>query len=127
MNPQMQNNHLLQNNRERRTRWPILFWIVLKVLGTFYHRSVVTKRNCYHCHVKSITEGRSLGRLSKLKLDFDRLNLEYELDSEEELSVGIYDRAVDMDQANEVCEVCETLWWDDEGVPIRYTQREIGK
>lgn len=105
MNTQTQNYYRFQTNREARAKWPIAFWAILKVLGIFLYRSVVTKRKCYRCHVKNIREAVSLGRLSIPRLDFDHLNLEYELNLEEEFCVGLSECAEEIYQMNEKCEV----------------------
>lgn len=61
--------------------------------------------------------------------EFDSLILAYELDDEDgnggerkwllkECNKDIFDDS---------CYVCETLWWNCDGVPERYTEKEIGK
>lgn len=109
-----------QSSDVNKRKWPASFWFILKVLGLFYHKSLVTERKCFRCQVRRITKNISLGKMSETEVYLDPLNLSYELNSTK------IARSEDDHTSLRKCEVCETLWWNSKRIPKRYTDREIG-
>lgn len=114
----------------RKERWSPLFWSLLKILGLFHHKCLVTERKCFSCHVKHIRkQGAGLVRRSqKSRTKFeviDSFMLSYERDEKDE---GNFDKRSILEGAHEEvdCKVCMTLWWNSNRQLRIYTDEEIG-
>lgn len=103
--------------------WPTMFWVLMRVLALFYHRSVVTERKCFSCHVRQISN-QCYGKRSNLMdahLDFYVSAYESNPSSEtndENKNVQYQD--------GDHCETCLALWWNCYREPFKYTDRDIG-
>lgn len=103
-------------------RWPRMFWFLLRILGLFYHRSVVLERKCFSCSV--IQERRSCkeGQFHGVNTELDFYISAYEADSP-----VTYEHKKKTAQGENECAVCQSLWWNCNGNPYKYTERDIGR
>lgn len=108
-------------------RWSKVFWLMLKVLSTFHQKTLVAERKCFACKVKEINRRtRNLQKKGKdSDVDLDCFLLTYEYDSCE-VQGDIHHLSINSDE-DQICEVCDTLWWNYNRKSVRYTEEEIGK
>ncbi|XP_071813737.1 uncharacterized protein [Apostichopus japonicus] len=98
-----------------------------RFLGLFYHERIVTERKCFSCNVENITKRQTGNRLKAIDGELDYLILAYEADGDDidEEKKWLLEEKLEEDQ-EENCDVCESLWWNCDRLPERYTEEEIG-
>lgn len=107
---------------------PFTVWMVMKIACVFHYRVLVNNRRCFHCQVKrvftSVNRPASEGKLEKalLNTSLDISGQGYELADQRQFSD--YTNPVVNDEDD--CVVCESFWWNHEGIPDRYTESDIG-
>ncbi|PIK42420.1 hypothetical protein BSL78_20716 [Apostichopus japonicus] len=82
----------------------------------------------FSCHVENITIKRQTGnRLIAIDGELDYLILAYEEDGDDidEEKTWLLEEKLEKDQ-EDYCDVCESLWWNCDRLPERYTEEEIG-
>lgn len=116
------------NTTNTQKKWPFLFWFILRFLGLFYHERIVTERKCFSCNVENITKRQTGNRLKAIDGELDYLILAYEADGDDidEEKKWLLEEKLEEDQEDN-CDVCESLWWNCDRLPERYTEEEIGK
>ncbi|KAJ8037285.1 hypothetical protein HOLleu_18066 [Holothuria leucospilota] len=119
-------------------KWPVGFWIILKLLCVFYHRDLISSRKCFACRVKHLGKNKrypsvpeKLCYLSEWKCVprkrelIPSLAISYEIElleeTDDETTLLLENRSPGGE-----CDVCDTQWWDFNGQPSRYTARHIG-
>ncbi|KAJ8037282.1 hypothetical protein HOLleu_18062 [Holothuria leucospilota] len=111
-----------------RHKWPFSFWALLKVLCLFHHRTVVTERKCFLCHVKNISQNNhALENITSAKKYgiIDALKLAYESDGKK-IGCGETESLLAKTCNDNECEVCKSEWWNLSRTPYIYTEEEIG-
>lgn len=119
----------IDESKSRQKKWPLTFWALLKVLCLFHHRTVVTERKCFLCHVKTISQNNhSLENITSAKKYgiIDGLKLAYESDGKK-IGCGETESLLAKASNDNECEVCKSEWWDLSRTPYIYTEEEIGK
>lgn len=100
-----------------------MFWFLMRVLALFYHRKVVLERKCFTCQAKNISKLYRGNSLNGIDTVLDYYILSYEGSGEEDDDQSKEDNE---QSRNEECDVCQTLWWNSEGIPEKYSERDIG-
>ncbi|PIK46965.1 hypothetical protein BSL78_16159 [Apostichopus japonicus] len=107
--------------------WPVMFWILMRALALFYHRSVVTERKCLSCHVGKMTSARHAAkRMHGMDTPLDFYILAYESSSSAAESGSDEMNHFMQEQDGESCDVCQTLWWTCYRDPVKYTEGDLG-
>ncbi|XP_071814186.1 uncharacterized protein [Apostichopus japonicus] len=115
-------------------KFPVAFWLIVKGLWLFHYKSVVQDRKCFKCSVHKLMRNRKerlrpdgpprtkVEVIDSLLLSYDRNNDKWF--RKEEAKSNLFVNIQDGDC--EVCEVCDTEWWDYFGRTCRYTEEDIG-
>lgn len=115
----------MQTLMYRKTKkWPNLFWFLMRVLGLFYHRTIVCDRKCYSCHVQDVSDLLLKKRMNGMDADLNFYVLAYE-SSSNDATDEIISTELQVQDRNR-CSTCQTLWWNCFGIPSQYTDRDIG-
>ncbi|KAJ8029940.1 hypothetical protein HOLleu_29476 [Holothuria leucospilota] len=113
------------SSRVQRTssrRWPTLFWVTLKILSVFHHEDLVTERKCYTCRLKDLSERERVNEDAvEHELGLNCLLLMYESVSKRRKGDG-----EGSNNRQQLCEVCDTMWWNFQCKTERYTAKQIG-
>ena len=113
-------------------RWPWFVWFLLKFIGLYNCRSVVTKRRCYHCRVAALRkrrEGINDGYI------YGALDLGECASNEEDalnptcvmVDANLNKMNDDSETMDDTCVVCQAEWWDVQGRSRPYSETDIGK
>ncbi|XP_038047596.1 uncharacterized protein LOC119721589, partial [Patiria miniata] len=127
--------------------WPSVVWFLLKIIGLYNYRRIVTRRPCHLCHLAAVK--RRLQRAGGEKADTGRCGLypgaampmnlgedgnDDGDDCKEEQLVclvegnmnTVFDKDGPGSPADEVCAVCRSEWWDGWGRCRPYSETDIG-
>lgn len=107
-------------------RWPTIFWIILKLLAVFYHHDILIKRRCFKCKVRDSAFCGDTRKIQRKGTFAASLALAYEGHSirKEQDEVDYFPLESD---SEEICDLCETEWWNYSRQIYKYTGKEIGK
>lgn len=117
------------------SRWPWVYWLLLKILCLFHTRKVVCSRRCHQCRLDKIHwQRQQAGNTGPLPNYLYPSAIDTPAgwlygDNEDEVSMILGDENANEtpeDQRDEECCVCQSMWWDADGKCRVYTEKDVG-
>ncbi|XP_071829738.1 uncharacterized protein [Apostichopus japonicus] len=115
--PASEERCLIANDSTKREKWPVSFWIILKILGMTDSKVVDDTRKCLKCRVRGLRVNKRDTFHNRIQLDNSNVTC-HDNDETQPLLNQL--------NKNKECDVCDTLWWDFYGQTVKYNERGIG-
>ena len=112
------------------SKWPHIYWFVMKVLCLFHGRKIVSTRICHKCRLTRLQSARDANTGPLPNFLYPSAVASPAGWHDDDDSRPLRDENVNLvleDEQDESCEVCLANWWDADGHHNEYKEDEIGK
>ncbi|XP_071825041.1 uncharacterized protein [Apostichopus japonicus] len=120
--PASEERYLIANDSTKREKWPVSFWIILKILGMTDSKVVDDTWKCLKCRVCGLRANKRDTFHNRTQLDNSNVRNNSVTCNDNDETQPL----LNQQDKNEECDVCDTLWWDFHRQTVKYNERDIG-